>query len=539
MKISCQSCQAKYTIADDKVLGKIVKIRCKKCGETIVVNGAGGTGDAVAASAYPVVPDSAGAEPWTVNVAEGDQRTMTDAEVASAYQQGVITDETYCWRDGMADWLPLREIDALYQACSSASGPSELERPPGVGPALGPPAGNGYGNRQAPVAAAPAATARRAGGRAPAGDLFGGVAQAGSEEDVMTSAPAGMPQVRGGEPEKLVGERNENSVLFSLSALTSKGPGGPPKAPIPGVEASGLIDIKQLSAQLHATNEKKRSGIDDIMNLAGGGAFSPSLTAPTLLTAPSVSEYSADAGAGAAGGPSKNRGLIFLALGGGAFFIVAAIGAMVMLMRPKGTEADGATAGSASAAETALPSAAASAAVAAAGTAASASPSAAAAAAPTDSTAAKAPDTKTATTAPKTAATGAAGAATPTATATAAPKETSLAAAMAGAAATPAPAAPAAPQAGADQPFNMGEAKARLAAAASAAQGCKKADGPSGTGRVVVMFAPSGAAQSATVSGPPFEGTPTGACVSARFRGVHVPAFSGSPFSVSKSFSIN
>ena len=41
MKISCQSCQAKYTIADDKVLGKIVKIRCKKCGETIVVNGAG------------------------------------------------------------------------------------------------------------------------------------------------------------------------------------------------------------------------------------------------------------------------------------------------------------------------------------------------------------------------------------------------------------------------------------------------------------------------------------------------------------------
>ena len=54
------------------------------------------------------------------------------------------------------------------------------------------------------------------------------------------------------------------------------------------------------------------------MNLAGGGAFSPSLTAPTLLTAPSISEYSADAAG--AGGPaaSKNRGLIFLALGGGA-----------------------------------------------------------------------------------------------------------------------------------------------------------------------------------------------------------------------------
>ncbi|MDB5219989.1 MAG: virulence associated protein, partial [Myxococcaceae bacterium] len=28
MKIQCQSCQAKYTIADEKVLGKVVKIRC-------------------------------------------------------------------------------------------------------------------------------------------------------------------------------------------------------------------------------------------------------------------------------------------------------------------------------------------------------------------------------------------------------------------------------------------------------------------------------------------------------------------------------
>ena len=50
MKITCQACAAKYTIADDKVLGKIVKIRCKKCGATIVVNGndpsasAGGAG---------------------------------------------------------------------------------------------------------------------------------------------------------------------------------------------------------------------------------------------------------------------------------------------------------------------------------------------------------------------------------------------------------------------------------------------------------------------------------------------------------------
>ncbi len=39
MKVTCQSCQAKYSIADEKVRGKVAKIRCKKCGTTIIVNG--------------------------------------------------------------------------------------------------------------------------------------------------------------------------------------------------------------------------------------------------------------------------------------------------------------------------------------------------------------------------------------------------------------------------------------------------------------------------------------------------------------------
>ena len=84
----------------------------------------------------------------------------------------------------------------------------------------------------------------------------------------------------------------------------------------------------------------------------------------------------------------------------------------------------------------------------------------------------------------------------------------------------------------------MGEAKARLASIAGSVQGCKKGD-VSGSGRVVVTFAPSGGVASAVVSGPPFEGTAAGACIASRFRGARVPAFAGSPFSVSKSFTIN
>ena len=38
MKITCQSCQSKYTVSDEKVQGKTVKIKCRKCGATIIVN---------------------------------------------------------------------------------------------------------------------------------------------------------------------------------------------------------------------------------------------------------------------------------------------------------------------------------------------------------------------------------------------------------------------------------------------------------------------------------------------------------------------
>ena len=547
MKITCQACAAKYTIADDKVLGKIVKIRCKKCGATIVVNGndpgaaAGAAGPAV--GAYDYAGQGAQGDTWTVNVADGDQRTMTDAEVTSAYHAGVVSDETFCWKDGMTDWLPLREIEPLIAACTTTR--AVASEPPNEGvtrvqqtgpglfagspapaayaaprPAAGMAAGNGAVAMQAPAA-------RRAGGRAPAADLFSGAAQAGSEEEVMTSAPAGMPQVH--DDGKLTGARNENSVLFSLNALTSKGPGGPSGVPMaPSSEASGLIDIRQLSAQI-GIEDKKKSRIDDIMNLAGGGAFSPSLSAP-ILSAPPIEEYAPPPEAAGATGAlpvagSKSKGLIIGAIGAGLVVVVGAIGLAVMLMGNK-SDKDKAAA-SASASE---PSPSALAMNTPSGSSTATSPpdtAPTASGAPTDTGTSTAATPPPAATTKSTATTAATTKPTTTATHDAPPKDTAPAA-------TAAPAA----AAGADAPFNMGEAKARLGAIAGSVQACKKGD-VSGSGRVVVTFAPSGQVTSAVVSGPPFAGTPTGACVASRFRGAHVPAFSGSPFPVSKSFTIN
>ena len=555
MKITCQACAAKYTIADEKVLGKIVKIRCKKCGATIIVNGNDPAASAgVAASepprAYEQAAAGAQAEPWTVNVADGDQRSMSDDEIADAYRTGVVGDETFCWKDGMADWLPIREIEPLYEACNATRAVATNARPAAPPsdedgeatkiqehvPALygnssraahaaprPPVALAGNGAASAPVAAT--AAARRAGGRAPAADLFSGAAQAGGEEDVMTSAPIGMPQVHE-DAAKLTGQRNENSVLFSLNALTSKGPSS--ARPLTATsEASGLIDIRQLSAQIGMGGDsKKRSRVDDIMNLSGGGAFSASLSAP-VLSAPAIEEYTAPAGGGPAGhapaSAGKSKAVVFGAIGAGVLVVAGAIGVAVMVMGKSETADKDKAAASAVASPESMPTT--SAAMTAPPSTGSGTPAAATAPPADTSTASAATTPSPSATTAKTAAVTAPVAATP-------PPP------LKPAATSPAPAVPAAAAGGSDQPFNMGEAKARLAGIAGSVQGCKKGD-VSGSGRVVVTFSPSGGVASAVVSGAPFEGTAAGACVASRFRGAHVPAFAGSPFSVSKSFTIN
>src|SRR5258708_13384932 len=91
MKITCQSCQAKYTIADEKVLGKIVKIRCKKCSATIVVNGSDPSAATESSHTYNEPAQAPPEDPWTVNVAEGDQRRMTPSETPAPPHPAVLT----------------------------------------------------------------------------------------------------------------------------------------------------------------------------------------------------------------------------------------------------------------------------------------------------------------------------------------------------------------------------------------------------------------------------------------------------------------
>jgi hypothetical protein len=77
-----------------------------------------------------------------------------------------------------------------------------------------------------------------------------------------------------------------------------------------------------------------------------------------------------------------------------------------------------------------------------------------------------------------------------------------------------------------------------LSRAAEVARKCQVAGGPTGSGRVKVSWAPSGIATSAAVMGPPFEGTPVGACIAMAFRQARIPPFEGNAVAVSKSFAL-
>jgi hypothetical protein len=85
--------------------------------------------------------------------------------------------------------------------------------------------------------------------------------------------------------------------------------------------------------------------------------------------------------------------------------------------------------------------------------------------------------------------------------------------------------------------FDRAGASTALGGAAGSVSSCKQPDGPSGTGRVTVTFAPSGRVTSAIVTGD-LAGTAIGGCVARIFRQAKVAPFSGEPVTVAKSFSI-
>src|SRR5687767_9192778 len=135
MKIVCDACQAKYSISDDKVQGKVFKIRCKKCSNIIVVRGGASAAEPAAAPAqeketrtYDYGYDGGGDQApagddavWHVVINQDQVGPMTAAEVQQRFSAGEIDADTYIWREGFADWMPIAQVDVFAGFVASGS----------------------------------------------------------------------------------------------------------------------------------------------------------------------------------------------------------------------------------------------------------------------------------------------------------------------------------------------------------------------------------------------------------------------------------
>lgn len=565
MKVTCHSCGAKYAIADDKVRGRRVKVRCKSCSTPIVVDGyaldadmeaaALGGDDDEATRVAPGLSGAADSDAWSVNLSDTDQRSMTSDEIVEGWHSGLIREDAFVWKDGMDDWKPVLEVPELASrfferrpsSPASAPAPAPAASPFGrPAPAWEPPAadpapaafgaGANFGLGGAP--ARPASAARVAGGRAQGADLFGGVEQAGSEEEArQSSRPSAAPGATPYAEAKPTGARNENSVLFSLDALKAGFTPAAQAAPGP----------KKPSADTGGA-----ANLDDLMSIGGGGA-SPLFglgTNQALLHAPPPPEpppppppAAEIPGAPAslvpsyapAAPPSKSNKLIF-AIGGAVALLLVVGAGLAVVVAGGGDDKDKVAKLDDDKKDDDKKSA-------------------------TDSESKKEESKKDSEEKKDEAAEAKKDEASEEKKDEASEEKKD-------------PGAPVSEEdkkrfaeamkkkqeeetaekkkepekkeevVKKDQPssgvgsFNKGAAISALSSAASAASGCKRPGGPTGSGRAIVTFAPSGRVTSANISGGSFGGTSVGGCIASVFRRAKVPPFDGGPVTVSKSFNI-
>jgi predicted Zn finger-like uncharacterized protein len=177
LKFLCDNCKAKYQIADEKVAGKTVRMKCRKCGHQIEVRaadtetsvstsppGAPGASGSEAprpmaksslatslSAAKPRAPMGQAQAPASSALAGAFQRTVQDPSQSVPYGQqqsgspielsvtdewyvaingvpvgpvriselrrkaasGAVTEDSLCWQEGLEEWRPVRSIPEL------------------------------------------------------------------------------------------------------------------------------------------------------------------------------------------------------------------------------------------------------------------------------------------------------------------------------------------------------------------------------------------------------------------------------------------
>ena len=120
MQFSCESCKTALQIADEKVRGKRLIVRCKRCGAKITISDpalAGGASPPIAAPAVraptlqrPAAAASRDPPIWFAMLGGKQTGPLTGAEVEIKIAEGAVGPRTYMWKDGMASWERAKDV---------------------------------------------------------------------------------------------------------------------------------------------------------------------------------------------------------------------------------------------------------------------------------------------------------------------------------------------------------------------------------------------------------------------------------------------
>lgn len=144
MKFVCDRCQTRYSIADDKVRQKILKIRCKTCENVITVRDASATAAAPPPPPMSRPPMGPVAVPeWYVAINGSQTGPHSRQDAARRVIACGPVEEIYIWKDGFDGWKDPKDVPPIAQEMSALRSRSQPPLPSLGRSAMSPPPSDG------------------------------------------------------------------------------------------------------------------------------------------------------------------------------------------------------------------------------------------------------------------------------------------------------------------------------------------------------------------------------------------------------------
>jgi predicted Zn finger-like uncharacterized protein len=113
LKFVCDKCKTRYSIGEERVRGKILKIRCKNCANVITVREGMEPAPEAPSAPRAAMTSSAALVPqteWYVSIEGVQSGPMSLSEAERWIASKPFEADLHCWNDGFDDWLSVDKV---------------------------------------------------------------------------------------------------------------------------------------------------------------------------------------------------------------------------------------------------------------------------------------------------------------------------------------------------------------------------------------------------------------------------------------------